>query len=675
MKRIVHLILPAAAAAMAFITGPGYAQDVQWASEVLSFSSQVSAKEYAAAQVLGKPNKCPASGDSPCAWYGRSDGEFNGGGEERIKVGYTKPMQIQQVAIAENYNPGSVQDVILYDLQDKPHKVFHTDPGSVGVASRVMNVFFIKTDYKVKAVELILQPGKVRGLNEIDAIGISDSKTPVVASINLAPDSKITGSKENLGYAVNSPYDEVFPVISPDGKTLYYDRKNHPSNVGGVDNIWYSELQPNGSWGNAKNIGAPLNNGRGTFLASVTPDGNTILIGGVFKDNSNGKTEWGIWTSNKTGTGWSDPNRVHIDSFYTHHRFMEFSLANDGKTMIVSLQRDDSYGVRDLYVCFLRGDGSWTAPKNLGKDINSAADEGMPFIASDGKTMYFSTDGRSGYGAVDMYMTRRLDDSWQKWSEPQNLGPDFNTKDWDAYYTIPASGDYAYFVSNKNAIGALDIFRAKLPPSLKPEPVVLVSGRVYDSKTNKPLAADIHYEYLPSGKEAGIARTNPADGSYKITLPAGSVYGFRAEVKGYIPIEENLDVKKIDDYKEIQRDLKMVPFEVGQTVRLNNIFFDFNKSVLHEESNAELNRLVQMLIQSKDISLEIAGHTDNVGSAATNKKLSESRANAVKAYLVSKGISASRLKVVGYGSTKPLSSNDTEDGRQQNRRVEFTILK
>jgi outer membrane protein OmpA-like peptidoglycan-associated protein len=274
-----------------------------------------------------------------------------------------------------------------------------------------------------------------------------------------------------------------------------------------------------------------------------------------------------------------------------------------------------------------------------------------------------------------MYMTKRQDDSWQKWSEPQNLGPDFNTKDWDAYYTIPASGDYAYFVSNKNSIGALDIFRAKLPQSLKPEPVVLVSGKVYDSKTNKPLAADIHYEILPGGKEVGIARTNPADGSYKITLPAGSLYGFRAEVKGYIPIEENLDVKKIDDYKEIQRDLKMVPFEVGQTVRLNNIFFDFNKSVLHTESNAELDRLVQMLKQSKEVSVEIAGHTDNVGSDAANKKLSESRANAVKAYLVSKGVVASRLKVAGYGSTKPLATNDTEDGRQQNRRVEFTILK
>ncbi len=650
----------------------GYAQEVQWASEVIKFSSQVGEKEYSAQQVLGRPNKCPASGDSPCAWIGKND-RLGGGGEERITVGYAKPMKIQQVAIAENFNPGAVQQVILYDIQDKPHRVYFIEqPTPAPVQSRVMNVFFLPTDYKVKAVEIVLQCGKVNGFNEIDAIGISDSKKPVVAEINVAPDSKIFGVKENLGYNVNSQWDEVFPVISPDGKTLYYDRKDHPSNIGRSDNIWYSQIQPNGSWGPAVNMGPPLNNGRGSFLASITPDGNTVLIGGSYPD-VNGKVEFGICTSNRIGNTWSNPVRLKIDSFYTRHRFMEFTLANDGKTMILSLQRDDSYGVRDLYICFMKPDGSWSAPKDMGKDINSAADEGMPFLASDNKTLYYSSDGFAGYGMVDMFFTKRLDDTWEHWSEPKNLGPDFNTPDWDAYYTIPASGDYAYFVSNKSSVGALDIFRAKLPQSLKPDPVVLVSGSVLDAKTGKPLQAEIHYEILPGGKEVGIARSNPTDGSYKITLPAGKLYGFRAEVKGYIAIEENLDVKKVDSYKEIQRDLKLVPFEIGQTVRLNNIFFDFNKSVLQTESYAELDRLVETVKQSPNTKLEIVGHTDNVGTPSANKHLSEDRAKAVKNYLVSKGIDASRMKVVGYGSEKPLATNETEEGRQQNRRVEFTI--
>ena len=354
---------------------------------------------------------------------------------------------------------------------------------------------------------------------------------------------------------------------------------------------------------------------------------------------------------------------------------MEFCLAADGKTLLISLQRDESYGNRDMYACFLRDDGTWTAPKNLGPDINTAADEGTPFLAADGKTLYFASDGYSGYGSTDMYLSRRLDDSWQKWSEPENLGPDFNTPDWDAYFTLPASGDYAYFVSQQKTIGEADIFKVKLPPSLRPSPVVLVVGKVIDGKTGNPVEATIHYEVLPGGKEAGIAHSNPTTGEYKISLPAGALYGFRAEAKGYVAVNENLNLKKITEYSEIKRDLKLVPFEVGQTVRLNNLFFDFNQSILKSESYAELDRLVALLKASDKMEVEISGHTDNVGNDVSNKTLSNNRAKAVRDYLVSKSISAKRLKTVGYGKAKPLSFNDTEEGRAQNRRVEFTILK
>ncbi len=648
------------------------AQEVQWASEVLSYSSQVGAKEYSAQQVLGKPNKCPASGDSPCAWFGKSDGLL-GGREERIKVGYEKPMQIQQVAIAENFNPGAVEQVILYDGDGMAHSVYHGEAAPAGQKARVMNVTFLKTDYKVSAVEIVLECGKVPGLNEIDAIGIADTRIPVKAEINVAPDSKVQGAKENLGTGVNSLYEEVYPIISPDGKTLYFDRKDHPSNFGRNDNIWVSELTPSGKWGLAMNIGHELNNGYGSFAASITPDGNTLLLGGKFLDK--GQQVFGIWTSRKTIAGWGSPERVLIDSFYTRNRFMEFCLAADGKTMLISLQREDSYGERDLYACFLRDDGTWTPPKNLGVQINSAADEGTPFLAADGKTLYFGSDGFSGFGSTDMFLSHRLDDTWENWSEPQNLGSDFNTPDWDAYFTIPASGDYAYFVSRQGAIGEADIFRAKLPPSLRPLPVVLVAGKVLDGKTGKPVEATIHYEVLPGGKEAGLAHSNPITGEYKISLPAGALYGFRAEAKGYVAVNENLDVKRVNEYKEIDRDLKLLTFQVGQTVRLNNLFFDFNKSVLKSESFAELDRLVELLRTTPKMEVEIAGHTDNVGNDAGNKKLSNDRAKAVRDYLISKSIEAKRLKTIGFGKSKPIASNESEEGRQQNRRVEFTILK
>jgi OOP family OmpA-OmpF porin len=654
------------------------AQSVQWASEVLNFSSQLGTKEHAAKQVLGRPSKLPAEGDSPGAWVGRSDNEFFGGREERIKVGYKKPMQIQQVAIGENFNPGAIEKVILYDLKDAPHVVFHGEPSPIKARSRMWNVTFLRTDYKVKAVELVVQTGKVPGYNEIDAIGIADSKEPVKAEINVAKNAEIEGKIENLGLGVNSYYTEVYPIISPDGKTLFFDRKEHPQNYpsrvdgGSIDNIWYSELQENGRWGLAKNIGSELNNGFGSFVLSITPDGNTLLLGGSYGEFSD---KIKIWMSRRELNGWGKPFNLKVDSLYTRNKFMEACLAADGKTIIISLERDDSYGTRDLYASFLRADGSWSAPKNLGHELNSPGDEGTPFLAADGKTLYFSSDGYSGYGSLDIYLSRRLDDTWQHWSEPENLGSDFNTPSWDAYFTIPASGDYAYFVSAKNAIGSLDIFRARLPSSIQPNPVVLVYGKVIDAKTGKPLDATIHYEILSSGKEAGIAHSNPATGEYKISLPSGEHYGFRAEASKYIAVNQNLDLKKIKKYEEIKKDLKLVTLKVGETVRLNNLFFDFNKSVLKSESFAELDRVVVLLKESPLMEVEIAGHTDNVGNDASNQKLSADRARAVKEYLVGKSIDGGRLKTVGYGKSKPIASNDTEDGRAQNRRVEFTILK
>lgn len=665
---IRHVIL----AMSLFAAAVSGAQDVQWASEILSFSSQKSAPRYSAKQVLGKPDKLPAGGESPCAWAGRYDGAL-GGSEEKIKVGFKKPIQIQQVAIGESNAPGAVEQVILYDIDGNPEVVYHGEAGGVAVPSRVFSITFTRSKYKVKAVELILQTGKVRGLNQIDAIGIVDSKVPLKVTPNISPESASMGKKENIGRGVNSIYTEVYPVISPDGKTLYIDRKNHPQNIGRFDNIWVSELGDDAKWGIARNLGRTLNSGYGTFVSSVTPDGNTLLIGGTYRIGND--IEFGIWNSVREVNGWSEPKKLVIDNFYTKNAYIEFCLANDGKTLIFTLQRDDSNEDRDLYMSSLKPDGTWTEPKNLGTSINSLANEGMPFLAADGKTLYFGSNGFSGYGETDMFLSRRLDDSWTKWSEPENLGPVLNTPGWDSYFTITASGEYAYFVTEEGSYGSLDVFRVKLPQVLRPEPVVLVSGKVFDKETGKPLAATIRYEILPGGKEAGIARSNPRTGEYKIVLPAGSLYGFRAEAKEYLAINENLDLAKTTTYKELTRDLYMVIPRAGATVTLNNIFFEFGKAALRPESNAELDRLVEYLHVSPTIELEIAGHTDNVGSAQKNLRLSQERARAVRDYLIAKDADPKKLKSVGYGMTKPVASNATDEGRQQNRRVEFTILK
>jgi outer membrane protein OmpA-like peptidoglycan-associated protein len=271
-------------------------------------------------------------------------------------------------------------------------------------------------------------------------------------------------------------------------------------------------------------------------------------------------------------------------------------------------------------------------------------------------------------------MSRRLDDTWQKWSEPVNLGPEINTNDWDAYYSVAASGDVAYMVSSAGGFGNSDIVRITLKEEVRPNPVALVSGKVLDQKTGKPVEATITYYSLADNIEAGTARSN-ATGDYSIVLPYGKAYGFRAQAGGYYAVSENLDLTGLKSYQEIKRDLFLVPIEIGQVVRLNNIFFESGKATLKPESFEELDRVVKLLTDNPTMEIDLAGHTDNVGTDEANQQLSDDRSKAVYDYLTSKGILASRLSTKGYGETKPIDTNDTEDGRSKNRRVEFTIRK
>jgi outer membrane protein OmpA-like peptidoglycan-associated protein len=342
--------------------------------------------------------------------------------------------------------------------------------------------------------------------------------------------------------------------------------------------------------------------------------------------------------------------------------------------MLLTLDRKDSYGQRDVYVSFQRNDGSWSEPKNLGPVVNSYDDETSPFLAADGVSLYYSTEGFPGYGSQDIFVSRRLDDTWEHWSPPQNLGPEINSDDWDAYYTIPASGEYAYVVSAQNSIGATDIFEIKLAETAKPKPVVLVKGRVFNSKTKQPLESQISYSDLSTNKEAGVARSDAKDGSYQIVLPLEKIYSFVGAKSGFYPISDTVNVKDVKSYQEITRDLYLSPIEVKQAIRLNNIFFDFDKTELLSESSAELDRLVALLKQQPAMRIELRGHTDNKGADAYNQKLSDGRATAVLEYLAGKGIDRNRMVAKGYGKTVPIASNDTEAGRAQNRRVEFMIL-
>jgi OmpA-OmpF porin, OOP family len=668
------------------------AQDLQWATKVISFSTELTPIQYSAQQVLGKPNVLPAGGQSPNAWVPDRPKR-----KEHIKVGFDHPASIRQIAIAESHNPSAIYRVLLYDEAGKEYVANTLNPRVVPVKGRMLNLFIEQTPYKVAAVKIEFDGAALPDYFGIDAIAITGSGYPVIADI---PKMQLLASGiiiEALDKNVNSEYAELNPLLSPDGKTLYFSRKNHPGNMGGVndkEDIWYSELDSTGHWEIAKNMGPQFNNPAPNFInaiQSVTPDGKSaiMLLGNKYQPN--GKMLAGVSISSNIGGSWSKPVPIEIKNDYNFNEKANYFLTNNRQTLILSVEREDSRGSRDLYVSFMQKDSSWSEPLNLGVVVNSANEESAPFLAADDKTLYYSSNGFSGYGGADIFVSRRLDDTWTNWSDPENLGPEINSPQEDLFFNIPASSEYAYYsrgVSDSNT----DIFRVKLPIVRSPEIWVTVKGKIIDATTGKPISAKIVYERLPDGTDLGIAQSDPNTGEYEIKLPAGNQYGVRAEAEGKISESQNLDLKNVTADKTIEHEdfdldptvtekqttlepIKVAPVEANTTINLNNIFFAFDKADLLVESFPELNRIVDLMKDKPAMQIEISGHTDDIGVASYNLGLSERRAKEVVKYLTGKGVASERIATTFFGETKPAVPNTDRNSRRKNRRVEFKILK
>ncbi len=657
------------------------AQTVQWASKVLDFSSELTPIQYSANQVLGKPNVLPAGGQNPNAWAPDKPSR-----KEFLKLGFDTPISIQQVAVAESHNPSAISRVLVYDESGKEYEVMTLNPGAVPIKAMMRNIFFEKTPYKVSAVKLEFDGAAVPDYFGIDAVAISDSNYPIVAFI---PKPALLASGiviEQLDENVNSEFSELNPILSPDGKTLYFSRRNHPENMGGVndkEDIWYSELGDDGKWKLAQNMGPQFNNAYPNFINSInsmTPDGKTalMLLGNKYMDD--GKMLAGVSISTNVGGTWTKPASLTITNDYNFNEKANYFLANNRQTMILSVEREDSNGDRDLYVSFMKADSVWTEPMNLGNVLNTAGEESAPFLAADDVTLYFSSNGFSGYGGTDIYVSKRLDDTWTNWSDPENLGPEINSPLEDLFFNIPNNSDFAYYSRGVTETN-MDIFRVKLPILRSPEPWVTVKGKLIDAETGKPIGAKIIYERLPDGTDVGIAQSNPETGEYEIKLPAGHLYGVRAEAKDHVSESQNLDLRNITADMVIEnKDFTLQPIKVARIdenamITLNNIFFDFDKAVLKPESFSELNRMVTLMNERADMTVLISGHTCDIGDDNYNLGLSERRAKAVQKYLSDKGISQDRIEVKFFGETEPSVPNTSMENRRMNRRVEFKIVK
>jgi len=658
-----------------FILAPFVAgAQTRWASKLIGVSSeypQAHGQQYKGTQALGRPNKLPQAESGASAWRPAQEDD----NEQWIQVGFDTPAPVRQVAVAENFGAGCIKKIMAYDPQGKEYLLHQNTEAPPKIKGRMWRVILkAPTSYAVASLKVVIDTRKIAGWNEIDAIGVSASTQPIGAQINLAANVPTTLKKENLGPNVNSKSNEVAPVISPDGKTIYFTRFDHPQNSKPTDDydIWFSE-EKDGVWQTAKNIGTPINNGQANSIVYISPDNRTALLMNQYLPD--GTLTSGVSTTRKNPTGWSFPQAVRLKNYVNDNPFSGFYIGPNGKVMVLSLQNNASIGDADLYVSFQQNDGSWTEPKNMGLSINTADGELTPFLATDNRTLYFSSNGRSGYGETDIFLSHRLDNSWTSWSEPENLGPAINTADIDGHFTIPASGAFAYFCSTENSLDEFDIFRLKLPETVQPVPTVLLQGSVMDQKTKQNVAAEVTLEDLDQKLPPQKIDYDPAVGDFKIVLDTQKQYGLTAQRKGYQSSGTVVDLTKEKQYRELRRDILLAPLEVGQKVSLNTILFEQSKFNLLPASLPELDRLAQLMTENTNMEILLEGHTDNIGDFNANLQLSKDRVDEVQRYLTTKNIAAARVQTKGWGPTRPVSPNTSEDARKRNRRVEFTVLK
>lgn len=462
-----------------------------------------------------------------------------------------------------------------------------------------------------------------------------------------------TKKRQRLPNTVNSKGSDYVDGILPDGATLYISRADHPGNTPPIEkrDLWVSTRDASGSWREAVNMGAPINNAGSNYLVSPHPDGNQLVIQNVYSaDGTAGGG--GICMSQRDGNVWSLPKTLVIEDNVFLGSTASSYMAPDGQTLVLGGRRADTRGADDLYVSFLQTDGTWSAPLNMGDDLNTSGNDVGPFIAPDNKTLIFSSNGYPGYGGLDLFVSRRLDDTWTKWSEPENLGPTINADEFDAFLQFAASGDSAYFSASTPDMSA-DIFSIVLPTGARPLNTAIISGRVLNAKTLKPVGAKVIYERLSDGYREGLALANPSTGEYSVVLSGTTAYGVRAEADGFYPLSEQLTLQFQTESRIVARDLFLLPVEQNVAIVLNNVFFDVGKADLRPESFPELNRLAQYLTSQPNAVIEVHGHTDDVGNDKDNLVLSQNRVNSVVNYIVEHGVNKSRV------TAKRLRRNET----------------
>jgi outer membrane protein OmpA-like peptidoglycan-associated protein/tetratricopeptide (TPR) repeat protein len=469
----------------------------------------------------------------------------------------------------------------------------------------------------------------------------------------------------NIGPRINSADPEYNAVLTADEETLIYTRQTN-----GQEDFYFS-TKADGTWKQARPLPGIINTALNEGAQCLSPDGRYLFFTGCNRSDGLGSCD--IYLSGKEGSSWSSPYHLPAPLNSTSWDSQP-SISADGKTLYFASNRQGGLGGYDLWKSDLLDGGNWTTPVNLGPSVNTAYDEQSPFIHPDGVTLYFSSSGWPGLGNKDLFATRK--DTSDNWRQPQNLGYPINTPGEESGITVASNGKHAWFNSSrKEGFGGLDIYSFDLPDAVRPKPVTYVKGTVFDKMTERLLGGGIRISDLESGFTVYDDVSDESDGTFLATLVSGKAYGIHISSPGYLFYSQNITLTDSGSALEpFLIKVALEPIAIGSTTVLRNIFFDSNKYDLLPDSGEELQLLATFLLNNPAVRIEIGGHTDNVGKDADNLALSEKRAKAVYDFLVARQVPASRLLFKGYGETRPIGSNTSEEGQKLNRRTEFKVI-
>ena len=484
-------------------------------------------------------------------------------------------------------------------------------------------------------------------------------------SIN-AMKSPVTFNPVNLGINVNSDADEYLPALSADGSTLIFTRSE---NVKGVRNEdFYISYNDTDEWQFANNLGEPINTLKNEGAQCITADGKTLYFTACSRNDSYGRCD--IYQSDFVIEKWTNPVNLG-PNVNTASLESQSAISSDGRQLFFVANRPGGRGGKDIWVSYKNASGVWMEAKNIGGKINTRKDDISPFLHWDNQTLYFASKGFVGMGGFDVFVSR-LNGSGE-WEEATNVGYPINSPSDENSLIVAKDGRTAYFASSffNEDRNDLDLYTFDLPQESRSLEVAYMQGLITDSKTNNPIKADIELVNLISGKSYKSSESD-LDGNYMLCLPSDAEYALTVNKKKYLFYSENIKLEQ--EGSIVVKNFKLQPLEVGEQVRLDNIFFELNSSDLKDESVVELNKIIKFMASNPFLVIEIGGHTDKSGSKAYNLNLSDDRASSVKDALVQRGIPSDRIQTKGYGMSVPLNMNSSEQEKALNRRTELKII-